>query len=111
MSPDDEITEEIGFDENEELEEDDVVVLLINGERRELVLLAVVGLDDREYALLGAAQVEEEPEDGEEAEAAELLVARYDASAVGAARFGLVEDPAELEAVREALGDFVEMEG
>jgi hypothetical protein len=109
MSPDDEITEEIGFDENEELEEDDVVVLLINGERRELVLLAVVGLDDREYALLGAAQVEEE--DGEEAEAAELLVARYDASAVGAARFGLVEDPAELEAVREALGDFVEMEG
>lgn len=110
MSPDDEITEEIGFDENEELEEDDVVVLLINGERRELVLLAVVGLDDREYALLGSAQPEQ-PEDGEEAEAAELLVARYDASAVGADRFGLVEDLAELEAVREALGDFVEMEG
>ena len=98
---DDEITEEIGFDEREELDEDERVVLEVQGVRRVMILLAVVGLEGRDYALLG-------PEDDED-EAPELLVARYDPDAEGADRFEAIEDARELEAVRAALSDLVEI--
>lgn len=104
MARDEETTEEIAFDELPSILEDDIVVLLgTDGQPRELVMLAVVGWQDREYALLGRRDDLESDVDGD------LIVARFDAAQEGPARFTNVEDESELAGVREVLGDLVEL--
>ena len=104
MARDEDISEEIAFDELPSFLEDDLVVLMgADGEPRELVMLAVVGWQEREYALLGRRDDLESDVDGD------LIVARFDGTLEGPARFTNVEDEAELAGVREVLGDLVEL--
>lgn len=101
---DDDEMEELGFDELPTFEADDIVVLDgPDGAPRELVLLAVVGYQSREYAVLAVRADLEADVDGD------LIVARYDADAEGAARFSNVDDAAELEGVRGVLGDLIDV--
>ena len=104
MSTSSEELEELGFDDNADLCEDDVVVLQgEDGVSVEHVLLAVIEVNGDTFALLTPRALVDADEPGD------LLVVRYVEEADGAARFEPLVDASVLPAVQEAMANIVEL--
>jgi hypothetical protein len=96
--------EEIGFDENETISDDDVVVLQAeDGSEVEHVLLAVIDLEQDSYAVLTPRALVDADEPGD------LLVVRYLEDAQGVARFEPLEDASVIASLEEAMAHMVRL--
>lgn len=99
--------EEIGFDEGEALDADDLATLAgPDGVVREYLVLAVVEVDGHDGAF--AVLTSREAFDAGEEE--ELFIVGYDEEAEGEARFSVLRDESVIDDVRAALADLITFE-
>jgi hypothetical protein len=95
------VEEEHGFDEEETLGADDIVVLETpDGGTLRCVVLAVVEVGDAHYAVLTDAESTED----------DLLVTTYTEDDDGVAHFTPIEDDSVLTALHDALADLLPVE-
>ena len=96
-----------GFDDSEEIDEDDVVTITDeDGVERICVVLAVADVEGRDYALLAPAE-QLEDEGGEELE---LFIFTYDLDEDETEVFGYVDDESTYEKVREFFSTLIGQE-
>ncbi|TNE88008.1 MAG: DUF1292 domain-containing protein [Deltaproteobacteria bacterium] len=93
------------FDESEEIEESDIVVLVDEDDvEHRLVMLAVVEYEDQDYALLAP---EEELADDSKPEL-DLYIFQYDVDDEGVETFQPIPDDARFDEVREFCSTLID---
>ena len=86
-----------GFDESDEIADDDTVVLIdAEGNEREYVILAIFEVEDQDYAMLTPAD-QVEAEDSDELE---VFLFEYHEDEDGTANFAGIEDEPTYEKVK-----------
>ena len=96
-----------GFDESEEVDEDELVQIVDQGREIACVVLAVAEVDDQEYALLApAAQLGEDDDDEE----LELFIFRYIVTEDAVETFEGIEDDALWERVQQFFATLMDAE-
>jgi hypothetical protein len=96
------------LDESEELEGPDIVTLEDDeGNTMEFALLAVVEVDDQDYALMTPLEQMED----EAGDSMDLFLFQYDEAEDDTASFSEIEDEATYEKVREFCSTLVDMDG
>ncbi len=93
------------FDESDEMDEDIVVITDEEGKSYNCMVLAVMEVDGREYAMLSPVEGLE----GEEGDDVELFLFTYDQDEENEQEtFGPIDDDATYEKVREAFAELME---
>lgn len=97
-----------GFDETEDVGEDDVVIILDGDREVACAVLAVAEIEDKEYALLAPAeQLQDVPEDEDEGQL-ELFIFEYAVDEEGYETYSGIEDEALFERVREFFSTLID---
>lgn len=97
-----------GFDETEDVGDDEVVVIVDGDREVACVVLAVAEIEDKEYALLAPAeQLEDVPEDEEEGQL-ELFIFEYGVNEEGLETYTGIEDEGLFERVRDFFSTLID---
>lgn len=95
------------FDESEEITDEDRVTLTDeDGQEHQFLMMAVVEVEDIEYALL----TPDEGENADEDSPMELFIFIYEASETGDEVFSSIEDDETYDAVEKVFSSLIEME-
>lgn len=96
------------LDDSEELETQDIVTLVDEDENEhQFVVLAIVELDDRQFAMLAPLEQVEDDSDPE----LELFLFTYAETEDGIAEFGEIEDEEVYEAVQAYCATLLDTQG
>jgi uncharacterized protein YrzB (UPF0473 family) len=96
------------FDESEELDDEIVTITDEEGNDVDCMVLAVMDVEGRDYAMLAPV----EQLDSDEGDEVELFIFTYDEDeAEGVEHFGYVDDDAMYEKVRQAFAELMEQVG
>ena len=97
-----------GFDESEDVESDELVIIHDGESERECVVLAVAEMNGQEYALLAPAnQLNDVPEDEEEGEL-ELFIFAYSIDDEGQEIYQGIEDEAIFDQARAFFSTLID---